>query len=89
MNLTLFDLDGTLLPLDSDHAFGQFLVHIGWADAAEHGRRIDRLPEECVFVDDLGGNLKPARDLGMSTVLHTDAESTIAALEPLLGVSLR
>lgn len=51
--------------------------------------RIDRLPEECVFVDDLGGNLKPARALGMTTVLHTDAASTIAALEPLLGVTLR
>ena len=26
MNLALFDLDGTLLPIDSDHAFGQFLL---------------------------------------------------------------
>ncbi len=32
MRLTLFDLDGTLLPIDSDHAFGEFLVRIGWAD---------------------------------------------------------
>lgn len=52
MNLTLFDLDGTLLPLDSDHAFGQFLVHIGWADAAEHGRRNDEF-----FVDYQAGRL--------------------------------
>jgi hypothetical protein len=29
VNLTLFDLDGTLLPTDSDHAFGEFLVR--WA----------------------------------------------------------
>jgi len=28
--LTLFDLDGTLLPMDSDHAFGQFLVKQNW-----------------------------------------------------------
>ena len=41
MNLTLFDLDGTLLPIDSDHAFGEFVVRLGWADAAEHGRRND------------------------------------------------
>jgi HAD superfamily hydrolase (TIGR01490 family) len=41
MRLTLFDLDGTLLPIDSDHAFGEFVVRIGWADAAEHGRRND------------------------------------------------
>jgi HAD superfamily hydrolase (TIGR01490 family) len=32
MNLTLFDLDGTLLPTDSDHAFGEFMVRVGWAD---------------------------------------------------------
>ena len=31
-NLTLFDLDGTLIPGDSDHAFGEFMVRIGWAD---------------------------------------------------------
>lgn len=31
--LCLFDLDHTLLPIDSDHAFGDFLVRIGWADA--------------------------------------------------------
>ncbi|MBK1713200.1 histidinol-phosphatase [Rubrivivax gelatinosus] len=41
MNLTLFDLDGTLLPTDSDHAFGEFLVRIGWADAGEFKRRND------------------------------------------------
>jgi FMN phosphatase YigB (HAD superfamily) len=37
-HLTLFDLDGTLLPTDSDHAFGEFLVHIGWADGEAHRR---------------------------------------------------
>jgi putative hydrolase of the HAD superfamily len=45
-------------------------------------------PEECVFVDDLGFNLKPAKELGMATVLHTDAEQTIAELEELLGLEL-
>ena len=29
MKLTLFDLDGTLLPKDSDHAFGEFVVALG------------------------------------------------------------
>lgn len=41
MRLTLFDLDGTLLPADSDHAFGEFVIRLGWADAAEHARRND------------------------------------------------
>jgi epoxide hydrolase-like predicted phosphatase len=45
-------------------------------------------PDECVFVDDLGFNLKPAKELGMATVLHTDAAQTIVQLEELLGVAL-
>jgi HAD superfamily hydrolase (TIGR01490 family) len=31
--LTLFDLDGTLLDIDTDHAFNEFMVTFGWADA--------------------------------------------------------
>ena len=42
-----------------------------YALAAE---RLGRAPERCVFVDDLAGNLKPARAIGMATVLHRDAE---------------
>ncbi|MBI3229284.1 MAG: HAD family hydrolase [Burkholderiales bacterium] len=38
-NLALFDLDHTLLPLDSDNEWGQFLVRIGVLDAAEFGQR--------------------------------------------------
>lgn len=45
-------------------------------------------PEEIVFVDDLGFNLKPARQLGMTTVLHADAATTIPRLEEVLGVEL-
>lgn len=41
MNLTLFDLDGTLIPNDSDHAFGGFMVDIGWADGEFWRRRND------------------------------------------------
>lgn len=45
MNLCLFDLDHTLLPLDSDHAWGDFLVRIGWADAENFKRRNDEFYE--------------------------------------------
>lgn len=41
MKLTLFDLDGTLLPVDSDHSFGEFLIQEGWVDAAAFKRRND------------------------------------------------
>jgi HAD superfamily hydrolase (TIGR01490 family) len=40
-DLCLFDLDDTLLPIDSDHAWGEFIVRIGWVDAAEFARRND------------------------------------------------
>jgi epoxide hydrolase-like predicted phosphatase len=45
-------------------------------------------PAACVYVDDLPFNLTPARELGMETVHHTSAETTIPELERLLGVAL-
>jgi HAD superfamily hydrolase (TIGR01490 family) len=46
MNLALFDLDGTLIPGDSDHAFGEFLIAQGWADPATFKRGNDRFYAE-------------------------------------------
>ena len=40
-NLCLFDLDDTLLPIDSDHAWGEFQIRLGWVDEAEFRRRND------------------------------------------------
>jgi HAD superfamily hydrolase (TIGR01490 family) len=40
-NLCLFDLDDTLLPMDSDHAWGEFVIRLGWVDEAEFRRRND------------------------------------------------
>jgi len=45
--------------------------------------------EDCVYVDDLPFNLAPATQLGMATVHHTSAETTVPELERLLGVPLR
>ena len=51
--------------------------------------RLGLAPSECVFVDDLPGNLKPARALGMATVVHRgDAAATLAEVSELLGVAL-
>ena len=44
--LALFDLDHTLLPLDSDHGWGEFTIAIGWCDRAEFGRRNDAFFED-------------------------------------------
>jgi HAD superfamily hydrolase (TIGR01490 family) len=46
VNLTLFDLDGTLIETDSDHAFGEYLVAIGWADGDAFRRRNDAFYED-------------------------------------------
>ncbi len=46
-------------------------------------------PDECVFLDDLGVNLKPARAMGMTTVKVLGADQAIADLEAVLGLELR
>jgi putative hydrolase of the HAD superfamily len=46
-------------------------------------------PSECVFLDDLGINLKPAKAMGMTTIKVGAAEPAIAELEQVLGLSLR
>ncbi len=46
MNLALFDLDGTLLEIDSDHAFGEFMVRLGWADGEDFRRPNDEFYAE-------------------------------------------
>lgn len=37
--LALFDLDHTLLPIDSDYEWGEFTIRLGWCDASEFKRR--------------------------------------------------
>ncbi|MEJ7932380.1 HAD family hydrolase [Ramlibacter sp. AN1015] len=41
MKLALFDLDHTLLPIDSDYAWGVFTQEIGWCDPAQFQARND------------------------------------------------
>ena len=41
MKLALFDLDHTLLPIDSDHSWGEFTIELGWTDAATFRQRND------------------------------------------------
>ena len=41
MKLALFDLDHTLLPIDSDQSWGEFTVRLGWHDPATFLKRND------------------------------------------------
>jgi putative hydrolase of the HAD superfamily len=46
-------------------------------------------PTEAVMLDDLGVNLKPARELGMKTIKVVDETRALAELEAILGFQLR
>ena len=46
-------------------------------------------PAACVYLDDLGVNLKPAREMGMTTIKVVDAAQAIAELEAVTGLELR
>jgi putative hydrolase of the HAD superfamily len=45
-------------------------------------------PRQAVFLDDLGVNLKPARQMGMTTIKVVDHDVAIAELEEVLGFPL-
>jgi putative hydrolase of the HAD superfamily len=46
-------------------------------------------PANCVFLDDLGINLKPAAAMGMTTIKVVGAEQAIQDLEAVLDIELR
>ncbi len=50
--------------------------------------RLDIVPTDAVFLDDLGINLKPARAMGMQTIKVGDPAVAIAELEAIVGFSL-
>jgi epoxide hydrolase-like predicted phosphatase len=44
---------------------------------------------EAAFLDDIGRNLKPARELGLATIKVDDPDRALSELEALLGFGLR
>lgn len=50
--------------------------------------RLDLVADQCIFLDDLGVNLKPARAMGMGTVKVLSAAQAISDLTALLGHEL-
>jgi putative hydrolase of the HAD superfamily len=49
---------------------------------------LDVAPERCLFLDDLGVNLKPARAMGMATIKVTSEAQALADLAAATGLSL-
>jgi putative hydrolase of the HAD superfamily len=46
-------------------------------------------PKRCIYLDDLGINLKPARDMGMTTIKVVGAKQALLELEAATGLSLQ
>jgi putative hydrolase of the HAD superfamily len=51
--------------------------------------RLDVLASEAVFLDDLGINLKPAREMGITTIKVVDPDDALRELETVLGFEVR
>ncbi|EGP09177.1 dpoxide hydrolase [Bradyrhizobiaceae bacterium SG-6C] len=49
---------------------------------------LDVDPKNCVYLDDLGVNLKPAREMGMTTIKVIDTPQAIRDLEAATGLAL-
>jgi putative hydrolase of the HAD superfamily len=46
-------------------------------------------PDRCIYLDDLGVNLKPAREMGMRTIKVVDPDVAIDELQAMVGIPLR
>jgi putative hydrolase of the HAD superfamily len=46
-------------------------------------------PVNCIYLDDLGVNLKPAREMGMRTIKVVNSAQALAELEAATGLSLQ
>jgi len=90
VNLALFDLDGTLIEADSDHAFGEFMVAIGWVDGDAFKRRNDGFYEDYQAARlDIGAYIDfataPWRDRPVDEALAMRARFMRECMQPALG----
>ncbi|QLH72566.1 HAD-IA family hydrolase [Rhodopseudomonas palustris] len=75
-----------------DHVIESAKIGLRKPDPKIYQMMIDALgvdPKACVYLDDLGVNLKPAREMGMATIKVVSAEQAIAELEDATGLNLR
>ena len=75
-----------------DHIIESATIGLRKPDPQIYHMMVDALavdPKHCVYLDDLGVNLKPARQMGMTTIKVTGAAQAITELEAATGLSLR
>lgn len=88
-NITLFDLDHTLLPLDSDYSWGEFTTQIGWTDPVDFKNRNDEF-----FTQYKRGELKIAdyvrfatqavKDQGAAKAMAAHSQFMTAVIQPAI-----
>ena len=74
-----------------DHVIESAKIGLRKPDPRIYRLMVDTLkvdPTKCVYLDDLGVNLKPAREMGMTTIKVTNAPQAIAELEAATGMRL-
>jgi putative hydrolase of the HAD superfamily len=74
-----------------DHIIESAKIGLRKPDPRIYAMMIEALdvdPRACVYLDDLGVNLKPAREMGMTTIKVVSAEQAIAELEAATGLKL-
>lgn len=75
-----------------DHVIESAKIGLRKPDPRIYTMMTDKLgvnPKNCVYLDDLGVNLKPAREMGMTTIKVTSAAQALAELEAATGWTLR
>jgi putative hydrolase of the HAD superfamily len=74
-----------------DHVIESAKIGLRKPDPRIYHMMVDALnvnPRNCVYLDDLGVNLKPAREMGMTTIKVVSASQAIAELEAVTGLPL-
>jgi putative hydrolase of the HAD superfamily len=74
-----------------DHIIESAKIGLRKPDPRIYEMMIDALkvdPAKCVYLDDLGVNLKPAREMGMTTIKVVSAAQALAELEAATGLKL-
>ena len=89
MRLALFDLDGTLIAGDSDHAFGEFMVTQGWTEGELHRRRNDDFDRQylagCLDIDEyINVSTRAWRERGLDEQLAVSARFMAEVMTPQL-----
>ena len=75
-----------------DHIIESAKIGLRKPDPQIYQMMVDALavdPKRCIYLDDLGINLKPAREMGMTTIKVRDTKQALTELEAATGLPLQ